>query len=322
MEKINMKTIKKASDLVTTYEQTRAGFLRLALEKNRQSVPYVQEAKTLKHEIEGLNSPDELLDLKHLRGALLAASGLSEKAINMLTEEDHNESIKNLIKDFLKPAGGDFVDELVFRFLLTKGDSLGGRMRNITGRLGEYQLIRNMIGLFAVRKITFYWLHADSLKWIAGDPEEAGIETQARGLYWTSAGKCRTLIFNLTVPTVKKNIDLCLFGAEKEELCNFGRTNSTISNPSNYIALGELKGGIDPAGADEHWKTARSALDRIDQKFSDLGLDPHLFFVGAAIESDMANEIFQLIDDGVLSKVANLTSEAQLHELSDWIISL
>ncbi|HAJ78349.1 MAG TPA: hypothetical protein DCO75_01135, partial [Fibrobacteres bacterium] len=29
----------------------------------------------------------------------------------------------------------------------------------------------------------------------------------------------------------------------------------------------ELKGGIDPAGADEHWKTAKTAIDRIVSAF-------------------------------------------------------
>ena len=33
--------------------------------------------------------------------------------------------------------------------------------------------------------------------------------------------------------------------------------------------FGELKGGIDPAGADEHWKTGNSALVRIRKAFED-----------------------------------------------------
>ncbi|MBQ9409925.1 MAG: hypothetical protein IJU28_11130, partial [Clostridia bacterium] len=35
------KYITRASDLVTSHEQTRAGFLRIALEKNRLGDPYV-----------------------------------------------------------------------------------------------------------------------------------------------------------------------------------------------------------------------------------------------------------------------------------------
>jgi len=32
--------------------------------------------------------------------------------------------------------------------------------------------------------------------------------------------------------------------------------------------MGELKGGIDPAGADEHWKTANKALDKMRKPFT------------------------------------------------------
>jgi type II restriction enzyme len=57
-------------------------------------------------------------------------------------------------------------------------------------------------------------------------------------------------------------VDLSLFSCSAKNL-----TREIIKIPSAYIALGELKGGIDPAGADEHWKTARTALNRIHEAF-------------------------------------------------------
>jgi hypothetical protein len=36
--------LKSSDDIVTTYEATRAGFVALALEKNRRATPYVAEA--------------------------------------------------------------------------------------------------------------------------------------------------------------------------------------------------------------------------------------------------------------------------------------
>ena len=45
-KKIKQNTlIKSANDLVTSKEQTRAGFITLALEKNYLAVPYIEEAK-------------------------------------------------------------------------------------------------------------------------------------------------------------------------------------------------------------------------------------------------------------------------------------
>jgi hypothetical protein len=88
------------------------------------------------------------------------------------------------------------------------------------------------------------------------------------------------------------------------------------------IALGELKGGIDPAGADEHWKTAQAALNRIRQAFADVGYSPLTFFVGAAIERRMAGEIWDQLESGTLSNAANLNEENQVAAISRWLCSL
>ena len=61
--------------------------------------------------------------------------------------------------------------------------------------------------------------------------------------------------------------------------------------------LGELKGGIDPAGADEHWKTGRAALDRILQTYKNRIA---VIFVGAAIEKAMAEELFTESEKDIL----------------------
>lgn len=78
-----------------------------------------------------------------------------------------------------------------------------------------------------------------------------------------------------------------------------------------------LKGGIDPAGADEHWKTGNSALER-DRKAFNYNIKTS--FVGAAIVEDMANEIYQQLQDGTLSNAANLYKDNQLTEYVQWII--
>ena len=75
------------------------------------------------------------------------------------------------------------------------------------------------------------------------------------------------------------------------------RTGRRQDNPFTgvLLALGELKGGIDPAGADEHWKTARTALQRINDGFAGTGIQT--LFIGAAIVADMANEIWAMLQE-------------------------
>ncbi|MCD4695190.1 MAG: type II restriction endonuclease [Bacteroidales bacterium] len=193
--------IKTADDLVTSREQTRAGFIVMALEKNYIAVPYIEEAKALKSLANQVKKPKDLLKVRDLSVGLLTASGLSDKALNYLTEEDKTLAIKGLIEEFLEPAGKNFIDELVYRYLL-------------------------------------------------------------------------------------------------------------------------IKGGIDPSGADEHWKTANSALNRIRAGFAKEKLNPQTFFIGAAIESSMAAEIFKQLKTGTINNAANLTIDDQLTSICNWIINL
>jgi len=113
---------------------------------------------------------------------------------------------------------------------------------------------------------------------------------------------------------VTKSVDVCVLNCKPEQLAE------AIPNPVRYLALGELKGGIDPAGADEHWKTARSALTRIRATFSAQDLAPKTFFIGAAIVAGMAKEIWSQLESGVLTNAANLTNANQLAALCRWLV--
>ena len=313
--------LKSYEDLITPYEETRAGFISLALEKNRTATPFVEEAKALKVFASRAKTPKALFQINEIQNSLLTAAGISDKAKNYLQEGDKQEAIKGLIENFLEPSGQSFIDELVYRFLLTRGDSLGGKMRNLAGALGEWRFTRILISTCSVSGVDFEYLDSKSRNWMHLDAE-LEIEKRLKGLCWVSHGNERTLIYNLTVPTVKKNVDLCLFDCSPSEMI-FGRNkDSAHCKPEKYLALGELKGGIDPAGADEHWKTANSALGRIRKAFSDKNCRPKTFFIGAAIEKAMAEEIYQQLNEHTLSNGANLTNEAQVVSLCDWLIKI
>ena len=147
------------------------------------------------------------------------------------------------------------------------------------------------------------------------------MERRIKGLYWDSNGKKRVLIYNLNVSVVQKNVDLCLFDCSPKEI-TAQKTNFAHQKPDKYIALGELKGGIDPAGADEHWKTANSALERIRKAFLTEDCNPKTFFIGAAIERNMAQEIYQQLRKQTLANSANLTNKNQIVSLCSWLINL
>ena len=138
-----------------------------------------------------------------------------------------------------------------------------------------------------------------------------------KALSWEKNSEIRTLIYNRTIPLVGKNIDFCLLRCTPDEV-----KSATYKIPERFIAFGELKGGIDPAGADEHWKTAQTALTRIRTAFASHNLSPDLFFVGAVIADSMAQEIWSQLVDGTLKNTANLTNPDQVASLSNWLVEL
>lgn len=302
-----------SADLETTYEATRAGFVALALEKNHRATPFIAEARALQEAASHATTPADLLRIRGIENGLLTAAGISDKAATYLQLEDKTTAIKQLIRNFIEPAGMKFVEELVFRFLLTRGDTLGGSMRNVGGALAQRKLTRAILSTLKISGTRYVWQDVKSRSWFDGG-DDLDIESSLRGVYWQNGRKHRTLVYNLTVPLVKNNIDLCLFNATPENLDE--------TNGGSYVALGELKGGIDPAGADEHWKTAKSAFDRIRRSFARAKHNPHTFFIGAAIEKKMAGEIWEELQEGILSNAANLNDENQLASVSHWLCNL
>jgi len=306
-----------SDDLVTAYENIRAGFVALALERNRRATPFVEQARALKAIASQSTTPAALAEIEEIQPALLTAAGLSDKAIGHLRPEDKAEAIQGLITNFLEPAGAAFVEELVYRFLLTRGDTLGGSMRNVGGALAQRKLTRALLAALTLAGRSYEWLHGSSKAWLPALNDDADIELDLRGIAWEQEGQSRTVLYNLTVPLVKSNVDLCLLDSAPSVL-----RPGAFRQPERYVVFGELKGGIDPAGADEHWKTARTALTRIRQAFSAHGLSPHTFFIGAAIEKRMAEEIWSQLEDGSLSNAANLTVPDQIASLCHWLIHL
>ncbi|MBI3592839.1 MAG: type II site-specific deoxyribonuclease, partial [Nitrospirae bacterium] len=126
----------------------------------------------------------------------------------------------------------------------------------------------------------------------------------------------RALFFDYKPKLIDKNVDVILI--ENPVAPDVRPEN--LEDKTLYLACGELKGGIDPAGADEHWKTAGSALERIRDCFG--RRCPKLFFAASAIEQAMAKEIYTQLKTEKLTHAANLTAEKQLEDLANWLTSL
>ena len=287
-----MKSVSRYSDLVTTSDAIAQGFVWQVTEKSERANRILQGLPNLAIEIDHYDgSTDSLSD--ELVAFLLAAAGMSQKSLSHIPKDIQLELISRTI-DLDRLVDSSYQDELIRRALLTHGDSLGGEMRNVVGQRAQ-QLLSDAI--------------LNALK-------HSGLKPQAKrskqGKITTIDWPGRQIIFDKKPRFIGKSIDLILLNDP-----------SGIEKPSAFLACGELKGGIDPAGADEHWKTARSAFERIRDAFSGRGLSsPKLFFIGSAIEDAMAKEIFDQLSDGSLEAAANLNYSKQLTEAIGKLISL
>jgi type II restriction enzyme len=290
--------------LVTKHDQTRQGFVGQAASKTEKASPFVAEASSLREQLNRFPSV-EVLATEQIAGALdnalekmlFAAAGFSDKAIRHCTSEELRPALATLLED-IASHGRDWRGEIVSRFLLTSGDTLGGMMRNVTGGLGDVQLSNAIRVALAQRTIQV----------------QADYSSQERivSMRW----RHRLLLFNKKPKILSNNIDAILLDARSDAV-------DLLAQPATYLACGEVKGGIDPAGADEHWKTAQAAFQRVRQRFREIDRDPPaLFFAGAAIASRMAQEIYDLLNRGELAYAANLNEAQQVSDLAHWLADL
>jgi hypothetical protein len=287
------------SDLVTSHRAVCEGFLRQAQAKTERATPYVEEAQLLLKALHEVASIELLLKNHQFRDDLIVAAGFSDKAIGHLSAAELDAAVKSVFEKVAASAGTAFREKIVYRFLLTKGDALRGSMRNLTGAHAGIELTRALLNALDKRGIV--------------PSVYRGAEDKVQRIRWGT----RRLLFDKKPSIIEKNIDVILLN----ESSAGSLTNAQLmARAERYVACGELKGGIDPAGADEHWKTAVSALDRIRSALKERC--PPLFFVGAAIQSAMAQEIFAQLKNGRLAYAANLTVQDQLADLADWLVAI
>lgn len=293
-----MKSITKAVDLATSREATIDGFSWQAVQKLEKSNTFLKRAKYFdqKAKAKEILGIEDIRKDKILTDFIIAACMLSKKSLNHLNIEAQNEIIERLV-NFERLTEVEYIKSLEQRYFLTSGDTLGGMMRNAIGQAAQNKLTETIIA---------------RLEAIGKEPKRI---KNPSGKTVQITWKDRRIIFDRKPKFIANSIDIIVLKGDSA-------ASGEMENPADYVCCGELKGGIDPAGADEHWKTAKTALARIADAFEVQGLKkPSLVYIGAAIEQAMANQIFALLQDGWLTGAANMNYENQFVEVVEMLIS-
>ena len=318
----------RPSKITTTPAETAEGFRQQSMKQFELASPFVSRIIKAQRKLAHIG-PDleNLLQAaerdQEITEILVGALGLTEKARNAIGSEETKKLLRRNIlarkQDFLEP---DIINNILYRYALNSGDQLGGVKRNDTGKqaeikFGEYLLNRmqtkyQSFGVSYLQKSTNDFIN------LLGTDFRVLLHSGLSALQWPG----RVLAFNMQCPFVGSRgniVDIILLRTPRI-ISSRVDIRALLRERKNYILCGELKGGIDPAGADEHWKTARSALDRIAESFATQA--PELVFIGAAIEESMAQEIIQRMEEGKLAGVANLCKSEQIERLVNWLVEL
>lgn len=290
----------EAKDLISTAEDTANAFALQALRKTELAIAYLDAAETFRSKLQTFENLEEIVNDEGLRGELLTSVGISEKAKKYFSSETAKQYLVDIVRKIQSQTKENLKEELVNRYLLTAGDSMGGRSRNLIGREGGDRLIEFVRAALERKTIEFR--------------VEVNAQKKVTSLVWQE----RLMLFDVKPSWIGKNIDVILLKRSEN------KSSSEIREiPSMFIACGEIKGGADPAGSDEHWKTARSALDRITSAFKDAkSPKPELFFAGLSIVPGVAKEILEHLEAGKLSRAANLARDKQVEQLAEWLITI
>jgi len=132
--------IQSATDLVTSRRATRDGFLAQAVEKTSQAQPFLDRAKRFWKFLQQSSNIESLVPNSQIQGELRAAAGFSDKAAKKLGSE-LADPLARWLAVLRTEHPDDWREEILYCYLLTKGDSLGGKMRNIAGAKAAKQLL-------------------------------------------------------------------------------------------------------------------------------------------------------------------------------------
>lgn len=204
------------------------------------------------------------------------------------------------------------------------GESFGGSWRNEVGRLAYAEVLSPLALYLHRRGVLASILYKLKGRIIAQEEEETINRRQTYTLNLTESIDLDEKLRQLEEQRIiyrefllknghRLQIDRQItWRDDKGKPYKIGPDLSSLSEDEKVLFWsGELKGGADPAGSDEHWKTATRAFDRILEAAERTNRPkPKLSFIATIFVERVAREAEMLIAQGKLYSVYNLTQMA------------
>jgi hypothetical protein len=228
----------------------------------------------------------------------------------------------NEITSSLVLAGGVSPYRHIVMMTANLGDSLGGTSRNEVGRVALMRIINPLVRYLHARGQLSSIKYSLKGRIVIDDEDDSeGIgAVKRRQLKITAETKLDELLESFETHRVlyhevqTTNGSRLLFNRQLNWRDDEGKKYKVGPDLLSQVGdvdmrwAGELKGGADPAGSDEHWKTATQALQRILEAAEKTKRPkPMLSFIATILVDRVARDAHSWIAAGRLTSVYNLT---------------
>ena len=198
--------VKAATELATSKIETCKGFVEQAALKSKRAARHVEAANAFWSELKKITNIKDLIHAKHLRDELIAVAGVSTKAKKYLKDGDIDAILAGIVAGIPPDQASSFHQDIFLRYMLTKGASFDGEMRNVIGASAQRKVARLLCGKFKQNEVEAQIYLAKRKKPVTIDQALKNMEdekTKVSCIIWDK----RVLLFDKKPRIINKSVD-------------------------------------------------------------------------------------------------------------------
>jgi len=262
-----------------------------------------------------------MLSRKVMRGIGLSTEAFEDQGAqpNPQMATDLSQYFNKIVSALIVSTGQVTRRQHFAMMMANVGDALGGVSRNEVGRVAMMRILNPLVECLHARGLLASVLYSLKGQITLDDEDDSGAQQRTQ-LEVNKQTDIQGLLQKFETHRVLYH-EICTSNGSKlilnaqlkwqdsrGEGFKIGPDLCSQVGENDMFWASELKGGADPAGSDEHWKTATQALHRILEAAQATGRPkPRLSFIATILVERVARDAQAWIDRGDLRSVYNLT---------------